>query len=127
LQEGLSWACKIAQDLVDEGYPAKVVVRMFTRLNHSKELWTHIDAMGIPFVREYWKQSPPFFYSVADEEKVECIEYLLKSNRFFSALEVASLKPKLIPSELIVKIMKLAVTKDVEERIDNRIKHSVDV
>ena len=53
----------------------------------------------------YMDHVRPNFYHISDTEKAFGIEMLLAHKRFFSAIDVASLFPKVVPTSLLANLL----------------------
>lgn len=126
LTYGLDWVFELYGELQKAGFSNVALAKVFTNLRPSKRLWNFIDNTNEELVMEYWTTSMSIIYWIAENEREDCLKYLFKFKRYFSALEVASLNPELLPSKTIIDVLESAITIPTSEKPTNRIKHSLD-
>ena len=113
--EKLCWMEELVQELLRKGYSDKVVANALLPVRPGKKLWLYIDSLGEGVHREYWLRVSPYFYGLTDEEIIECINKLLRYQRFSSAVEVAWCHQTYIPSDMLIDVLRRWATEESQE------------
>ncbi|MEX0995820.1 MAG: hypothetical protein WDZ45_02080 [Flavobacteriaceae bacterium] len=108
IKEGFDWVKSLFSDLQKRNYSNQALSNVLIPINQNQELWDFISTLNDEIENLYWQNMKPNFYHISDAEKSFGIEMLLTHKRFFSAIEIASRFPKVIPSILLSEILRRA-------------------
>lgn len=109
------WIFELFEKLKETGLPNRQLALLLVPISQSKEIWDFINKQIDEIEAEYWQNVYPRFYNLEPEIKKFGLKKLLDHNRFVSAIHVASNSVKEINSDLIVKTLRLAATKEAKE------------
>lgn len=113
--ENFDWIKSLFGELQDRGFSNKALSNVLIPLNQNQQLWNFVASLNEDIQNEYWLNINPHFYYVSNEEKVFGIEMLLKYSRFFSAIDTASHFTNVIPSNLLIEMLKKAGIEETSE------------
>lgn len=113
--EGLDWVKVLLNDLQEKGYSHQALSNVLIPINQSQELWDFISSFNEEIQNLYWQNVRPHFYHISDAEKVFGLEMLISHKRFFSAIDIASHFPKVIPTDLLSEMLQRAGTEESSE------------
>ena len=113
--ENFDWIKSLIKRLKLKKFTNKSLSNVLIPLNQNQQLWDYVDSLDKEIQNEYWKNFNPHFYHNSDNEKVIGIEMLLKHKRFFSAINITSHFPNVIPTNLLTEILKKAGTEEANE------------
>lgn len=115
IKEGFDWVKVLFSDLQEKGYSHQALSNILIPINQNQELWDFISTLNEEIQNLYWQNVRPHFYHISDAEKVFGVEMLLIHKRFFSAIDIASHFPKVIPTELLAEMLRRAGTEESSE------------
>ncbi len=115
--EGFEWIKSLFKELQEKKFSNKALSNVLIPLNQNQQLWDFISSLDEEIQIKYWKNINPHFYHTSDAEKTIGIEMLLKSKRFFSAIDIASHFANAIPSNLLSEMLKKAGTEEASETL----------
>ncbi|MBB4807011.1 hypothetical protein HNP38_002307 [Chryseobacterium defluvii] len=113
--ENFDWIKSLFKKLQDKGFGNKALANVLIPLDQNQQLWNFVVSLNEDTQNEYWLNVNPHFYHISNEEKVFGIEMLLKYKRFFSVIDIASHFTNIIPSNLLVEVLKKAGTEEASE------------
>ncbi|MEO2070323.1 MAG: hypothetical protein ABGW99_03185 [Zunongwangia sp.] len=117
IKEGFDWVKVLFSDLQEKGYSHQALSNILIPINQNQELWDFISTLNEEIQNLYWQNVRPHFYHISDAEKVFGVEMLLIHKRFFSAIDIASHFPKVIPTDLLAEMLRRAGTEESSETI----------
>lgn len=117
IKEGFDWVKVLFSDLQEKGYSHQALSNILIPINQNQELWDFISTLNEEIQNLYWQNVRPHFYHISDAEKVFGVEMLLIHKRFFSAIDIASHFPKVIPTNLLAEMLRRAGTEESSETI----------
>jgi hypothetical protein len=120
LLNSIKWAFSLFESLQKKKFSNKALAQIFVPLYQSKELWDFVASTNEEIKKEYWLTIQPHFYHISSEEKVLGINYLIEYKRFFTAIEICSHFSEVIPSEIIVILLRKSATEEASEGIRYR-------
>ena len=115
IKEGFDWVKVLFSDLQKKGYSHQALSNVLIPINQNQELWDFISTLNEEIQNLYWQNVRPHFYHISDAEKVFGVEVLLTHKRFFSAIDIASHFPKVLPTNLLSKMLRKAGTEESSE------------
>jgi hypothetical protein len=115
VDKGFGWVKDLFDELNEKKFTAKALSNVLIPLDQNELLWDYISTLNHEIQDEYWLNISPHFYHISEEEKIIGLKKLLNHKRFFSALDVAADFPNIIPSNLLVEILKKAATENTVE------------
>lgn len=115
IKEGFDWVKGLFSDLQGKGYNHQALSNILIPINQNQELWDFISTLNGEIQNLYWQNVMPHFYHISDAEKVFGVEMLLIHKRFFSAIDIASHFPKVIPTNLLAEMLRRAGTEGSSE------------
>ena len=115
IKEGFDWVKVLFSDLQEKGYSHQALSNILIPINQNQELWDFISTLNGEIQNLYWQNVRPHFYHISDAEKVFGVEMLLIHKRFFSAIDIASHFPKVIPTDLLAEMLRRAGTEESSE------------
>ncbi len=115
IKEGFGWVKVLFSDLQDKDYSYQALSNVLIPINQDQELWDFISTLNEEIENLYWQNVRPHFYHISDDEKVFGVEMLLTHKRFFSAIDIASHFPKVIPTNLLAEMLRRAGTEESSE------------
>jgi hypothetical protein len=107
---GLTWTISLFESLQQDSIANELLAKIFIPLNQGKKLWNFIDSTNYEIINQYWALVQPHFYHLAQDEKIQGIDYLIKHKRYFTAIHEASHFVDDLPSQTIVNILEKAAT-----------------
>ena len=110
-----NWIEALFGELQGEVFDKKSLSNVLIPLTQNQQLWDFVASLDGEIQDEYWQNIQPHFPHLTDGEKVYGIKMLLGYKRFFSAIANAWLFPNVIPSELLVEMLKRIVTEEANE------------
>ncbi|AWV97305.1 hypothetical protein [Arcticibacterium luteifluviistationis] len=117
IKEGFDWVKVLFNDLQENGNSHQALSNILIPINQNKELWDFISTLNEEIQNLYWQNVRPHFYHISDAEKVFGVKMLLNHKRFFSAIDIASHFPKVIPTNLLAETLRRAGTEESSETI----------
>lgn len=117
VKEGFDWVKVLFNDLQEKGYSHQALSNVLIPINQNQELWDFISTLNEEIQNLYWQNVRPHFYHISDAEKVFGVQMLLTHKRFFSAIDIASHFPKVIPTNLLAEMLRRAGTEESSETI----------
>jgi hypothetical protein len=115
IKEGFDWVKVLFSDLQEKGYSHQALSNVLIPINQNQELWDFISTLNEEIQNLYWQNVRPHFYHISDAEKIFGVEMLLTHKRFFSAIDIASHFPKVIPTDLLAGMLRIAGTEESSE------------
>lgn len=115
IKEGFDWVKVLFSDLQEKGYSHQALSNILIPIKQNQELWDFISTLIEEIQNLYWQNVRPHFYHISDAEKVLGVEMLLTHKRFFSAIDIASHFPKVIPTNLLAEMLRRAGTEESNE------------
>ena len=115
IKEGFDWIKALFNDLQKKGYSFQALSNVLIPINQNQELWDFISALNEEIQNLYWQNVRPHFYHISDAEKVFGVQMLLTHKRFFSAIDIASHFPKVLPTNLLSEMLRKAGTEESRE------------
>jgi hypothetical protein len=115
IKEGFEWVKSLVSDLQERDYSNHALSNVLIPINQNQELWDFISASNKEIQNLYWQNVKPSFYHISDTEKAFGVEMLLTHKRFFSAIDIASHFPKVIPTNLLTEMLRKAGTEESNE------------
>ena len=115
INEGFEWIKSLFTELQEKKFTNKALSNVLIPLNQDQQLWGFVSFLNEEIQNLYWRNVIPHFYHISDIEKTFGIEMLLKHKRFFSAIDIASHFPNVIPTNLLSEILKKAGTGEANE------------
>lgn len=116
IMEGFDWIKSLFNKLKERAFNNEALSNILIPLDQNTALWDFISEQGIEIQNHYWQNIYPRFFHANINEKIFGLKKLLEYKRFFSAIDVAYLKPEEIPSELLAEILDKAATEKAEEK-----------
>ncbi|QUB48021.1 hypothetical protein J5A66_04390 [Prevotella sp. oral taxon 475] len=110
-----NWINALFGELQGEVFDKKSLSNVLIPLTQNQQLWDFVASLDREIQDEYWQNIQPHFPHLTNDEKVYGIKMLLRYKRFFSAIANAWLFPNVIPSELLVEMLKRIVTEEANE------------
>ncbi|MEP1016900.1 hypothetical protein, partial [Maribacter dokdonensis] len=117
IKEDFDWIKVLFNDLQEKGYSHQALSNILIPINQNQELWDFISTLNEQIQNLYWQNVRAHFYHISDDEKVFGVEMLLIHKRFFSAIDIASHFPKVIPTNLLEEMLRRAGTEESSETI----------
>lgn len=115
IENGFDWVKALFNNLQEKDYSHQALSNVLIPITQNQELWNSISALNEEIQNLYWQNVSPNFYHISDAEKVFGIEMLLTHKRFFSAIDIASHFPKVIPTNLLLEMLQKAGTEESSE------------
>ncbi|VFB14105.1 Plasmid maintenance system antidote protein [Bacteroides heparinolyticus] len=112
---GFIWIKALFGELQALGFDNKSLSNVLIPLNQNQQLWDFVASLDGEIQDEYWQNLQPHFPHLTNDEKAYGIKMLLGYKRFFSTIANAWLFPNVIPSELLVEMLKRVVTEEANE------------
>lgn len=113
--ENFDWIKSLFKELQEKKFSNKALSNVLIPLNQNQQLWNFVASLDEEIQNEYWQNTNPHFYHIADNEKTIGIEMLLKHKRFFSAIDIASHFANVLSSNLLSEMLKKAATEEANE------------
>lgn len=110
-----NWIKALFGELQGEVFDKKSLSNVLIPLTQNQQLWDFVASLDGEIQDEYWQNIQPHFPHLTDDEKVYGIKMLLGYKRFFSTIANAWLFPNVIPSELLVEMLKRILTEEANE------------
>jgi hypothetical protein len=114
--EGFDWVKSLFNKLKEKGFSYKTLSNVLIPLDQNKALWNFISEQDNEVQDLYWKNVYPRFLRTMEDEIDYGLNQLLSYKRFFSAIDVAYLKPEKVKSERLIEILEKAVTQEADEK-----------
>lgn len=114
--EGFDWIKSLFNKLKEKGFSYKALSNVLIPLDQNMTLWDLICEQDNEVQDLYWKNVYPRFFYTSEKEIDYGLNQLLSYKRFFSAIDVAYLKPEKVKSKLLVEILEKAVTQEADEK-----------
>lgn len=115
IKEGFMWVKSLFNDLQKRNYSNRALSNVLIPINQNQELWDFISALNEEIQNLYWQNVRPNFYHISDTEKIFGVEMLLIHKRFFSAIDIASHFPKVIPTNILAEMLRRAGKEESNE------------
>lgn len=115
IKEGFDWVKDLFSDLQDRNYSNHALSNVLIPINQNQELWNFILALNEEIQNLYWQNMRPHFFHISGTEKTFGVEMLLTHKRFFSAIDISSHFPKVIPTNLLEEMLRRAGTEEANE------------
>ncbi len=113
--ESFDWVKSFFNELQKRNYSNQALSNILIPLNQNQQLWHFVSSLNEEIQNLYWQKAIPNFYHITDAEKSFGLEMLLTHKRFFSAIDIASHFPKVIPTNLLSQILQRAGTEESNE------------
>jgi hypothetical protein len=113
--EGFDWVKSLFNELQERNYSNQALSNILIPLNQNQQLWDFVSSLNEEIQNLYWQKVIPHFYHITDAEKSFGLEMLLTHKRFFSAIDIASHFPKVIPTALLAEMLQRAGTEESNE------------
>lgn len=120
LLNGSEWIFEFFRKLKENAFDNSALAQFLIPYNQTKELWDFIDSENPEIEHEYWANIYPRFYELNAETKVYGLKKLMLNKRTLSAINaiyISTMDPEVIPSDLIVALLKSAATEKSEEKV----------
>ncbi|AVR44586.1 hypothetical protein C7S20_04515 [Christiangramia fulva] len=114
--EGFDWVKSLFNKLKEESFSHKVLSNVLIPLDQNMQLWNFISEQDKEVQDLYWCSVYPRFLHATEDEVEYGLNQLLSYKRFFSAIDVAYLRPEKVKSELLIEILEKAVTQEADEK-----------
>ncbi|BDU26286.1 hypothetical protein [Flavobacterium sp. GSB-24] len=114
--KGLQWLFGLCCELEDLKLDDNQQYTLFSQVDHSQELWDHIESKSESLNTTYWLSIPPYFYRTTAQESIAAINKLMEHKRFKSALRAARHIKKELSTQMIAQVLQRTAT---EQSIDN--------
>ncbi|SHG37844.1 hypothetical protein [Flavobacterium defluvii] len=114
--KGLQWLFGLCSELEYLKLDEKQQYALFSKVDHSQELWDYIESKGESLNRTYWLSIAPYFYRTSVQENIVAINRLMEYKRLKSAIRAARNIKKELSTKMITQVLHKAAT---EESIDN--------
>lgn len=114
--EGFDWIKSLFNKLKEKISSHKALSNVLIPLDQNMTLWNFISEQDNEVQDLYWKNVYPRFFHATEDEIDYGLNQLLNYKRFFSAIDVAYLKPEKVKSELLIEILEKAVTQEADEK-----------
>lgn len=115
IKESFDWVKSLFSDLQKMNFCNHALSNVLIPINQNQELWNFISTLNEEIQNLYWQNVTPHFYHISDAEKVFGVEMLLIYKRFFSAIDIASHFPKVIPTNTLAEMLRRAGTEESNE------------
>lgn len=103
---GFEWIKSLFQDLQGAGMDSRALSNILIPLNQNRDVWSFVSSQDDEVQKEYWKNIDPYFCYISDDEGIFRVEMLLKHKNFVSAVDSALFCKNVIPSILLVEVLK---------------------
>lgn len=110
-----NWIKALFGELQGDVFDKKSLSNVLIPLTQNQQLWDFVASLDGEIQDEYWQNIQLHFPHLTDDEKVYGIKMLLGYKRFFSTIANAWLFPNVIPSELLVEMLKRILTEEANE------------
>lgn len=110
-----NWIKALFGELQGKVFDKKSLSNVLIPLKQNQQLWDFVASLDGEIQDGYWQNIYPHFPHLTDDEKVYGIKMLLNYKRFFSTIANAWLFPNVIPSELLVEMLKRVITEETNE------------
>ena len=115
ITENFEWIKSLYEQLLEKKFSNKALSNLLIPLNQNRQLWEFVALLEDEIQNEYWLNIIPNFYYIPDSEKIFGIEMLLKHKRFFSSIKITAIFTKVIPTNLLLIMLKNAGTEKANE------------
>ncbi|MCK6613720.1 MAG: hypothetical protein L6Q47_05740 [Ignavibacteriaceae bacterium] len=115
IAENFDWIKALFNKLQENEFSNRALSNILVPLDPNQRLWDFVDSLNEEIQKEYWQNVNPYYYGTTDSEKIIGIENLLKYKRYFSAIDIASHFPKVIPSNILAEMLIKAATEEASE------------
>ena len=114
---GFEWIKSLFQDLRGAGMDSRALSNILIPLNQNRDVWSLVSSQDEEVQKEYWENICPIFYAGrhTSDEKEYGVKMLLKYKRFFSALKCVWLCVDVIPSDLLVEVLRRVQMENASE------------
>ncbi len=114
---GFEWIKSLFQDLQETGMDSRALSNILIPLNQNQDVWSFVSSQDKEVQKEYWENICPIFYAGrhTSDEKEYGVKMLLKYKRFFSALKCVWLCVDVIPSDLLVEVLRRVQMENASE------------
>lgn len=114
---GFEWIKSLFQDLRGAGMDSRALSNILIPLNQNRYVWSFVSSQDEEVQKEYWENICPIFYAGrhTSDEKEYGVKMLLKYKRFFSALKCVWLCVNVIPSDLVMEVLRRVQMENASE------------
>lgn len=114
---GFEWIKSLFQDLRGAGMDSRALSNILIPLNQNQDVWSFVSSQDEEVQKEYWENICPIFYAGrhTSDEKEYGVKMLLKYKRFFSALKCVWLCVNVIPSDLVMEVLRRVQMENASE------------
>lgn len=114
---GFEWIRSLFQDLQGAGMDSRALSNILIPLNQNQDVWSFVSSQDEEVQKEYWENFCPIFYAGrhTSDEKEYGVKMLLKYKRFFSALKCVWLCVNVIPSDLVMEVLRRVQMENASE------------
>ena len=114
---GFEWIKSLFQDLQGAGMGSRALSNILIPLNQNRDVWSFVSSQDEEVQKEYWENICPIFYAGrhTSDEKEYGVKMLLKYKRFFSALKCVWLCVNVIPSDLVMEVLRRVQMENASE------------
>jgi hypothetical protein len=116
--KGFEWIKRLVKDLQKKKFDKTSLANVVIPLNQSKEIWDFVSSLTNETKDEYWQNMNPNFYTLSLEERIIGVKMLIKHKRFFSAIYACYHFSDTLPTNILVDLLKKAVTEKSSEKIN---------
>lgn len=114
---GFEWIKSLFQDLRGAGMDSRALSNILIPLNQNRYVWSFVSSQDEEVQKEYWENICPIFYAGrhTSDEKEYGVKMLLKYKRFFSVLKCVWLCVNVIPSDLVMEVLRRVQMENASE------------
>ncbi|MCK4654444.1 MAG: hypothetical protein KAU01_08360 [Candidatus Cloacimonetes bacterium] len=107
---GIEWVYKLFYLLEKKGFNNYALAQLFVPIEQTVKLWEFIDSTNNEIINKYWTNCYAGFYNLSPKDKEVGLKYLIKFDRYSSAIQICSHEVKDISSPLLIEILEKVVT-----------------
>ena len=116
LKNGDSWIKKVVDKALSKRWNSIKVINLFLALPQNRQIWNLLEKFESQIHKEYWEKIQPRFFDLPPRDKIYALQKLTDVKRHFTALDIAAMFAKEIPSKLIIELLeKAALEKSIDD------------
>ena len=111
-----TWIKEVVDKALSKQWDSTKVINLFLALPQNRQIWNLLEKFESQIHKEYWEKIQPRFFDLPPRDKIYALQKLTDVKRHFTALDIAAMFAKEIPSKLIIELLeKAALEKSIDD------------
>ena len=111
-----TWIKEVVDKTLSKQWDSTKVINLFLALPQNRQIWNLLEKFESQIHKEYWEKIQPRFFDLPLGDKIYALQKLTDVKRHFTALDIAAMFAKEIPSKLIIELLeKAALEKSIDD------------